>query len=212
MTISSGGLNVNFNQTPTIYEKETSGAKDMQNAADMGKGNVVILAQTDLVPFTKMGDRNVWGYKAEPERPSLMPNTILRGSGADIQNKNEDWKSHYETLYNQLSDDLKLQLAGLPTYDTATLKFIINFGAEALDWQEKALLLIQTENALARTAEIRRFPDQAYKQSLELGKELTALTEKWVNEIGPNDPSFIEAKEFLDNVNTLLQETKGKGK
>lgn len=208
MTISSGGLNVNFNQTPTIYEKETSGAKNLQNTADMGKGNVVIASQTDLIPFTKMGDRNVWNYKAEQERPSLMPNTTLRGSGADIQNRDDNWKTHYDSLFNQLPDELKLQLAGVPSPVTATLKAVLDLAANAIAAQERALLLIQTENALARTAELKRFPNQAYKQSLEMGNELVALTEKWVDEIGPNDPSYIESKDFIGNVRALLQGTK----
>lgn len=209
MTISSGGFNINFNPTPSIYERETSGTKDMQNAGDLGKGSVVISSQTDLVPFTKMGDRNVWNYKAEQERPSLMPNIILRGSGADIQDKDEGWKTAQNTLYNQLPEATKLLLAGVPTVYIAALKFVLDLSAKALAWQEKALVLIQTENALARREENKRFPDKAYKQSLELGKELSELTEKWVEEIGPNDPSFIESKEFLDNVKILLVSTRG---
>lgn len=206
MTISSGGFNVNLNPTPSIYERETAGAKDMQNAADMGKGNVVIASQTDLIPFTKMDDRNKWNYKSEPERPSLMPNVLLRGAGADIREPT-NWQSQYDALYDQLPDDAKLALAGLPTVYTAALKFVIDLAANVLEWQDKAVMASQMENALNRIQDNLRFPDGVYRKSLELGEELASLTEKWVGELGQNDPSYIETMEFVDAVKTLLKGT-----
>lgn len=208
MTISSGGFNVNFNPTPTIYERETTGSKDLQNAGDIGKGNVVISSKTDLIPFTKLDDRNKWNYKAEPERPALMPNNILRGSGAEVVNRDEGWRTQYERLYDRLPDDVKLQLAGLPTVYTAALKFVLDLAAHALNWQAKALLYTQTENALNRVNENLKFPDRTYGSSLRFGKELTKTLEKWVDAIGHNDPSYIESKEFLQIVRTLLKGTK----
>ena len=208
MTIS--GSSYNLPQiVPTIYEKETSGQLIQKNTGEV-RGNVTMVpqSQSDDVSFVKMDDRNKWDYKSEPERPALRPNTVLRGSGAEIKSTDEGVKAQLEKLLDQLPDDTKLELAGLPTIYTAALKFVLDLAANALEAQEKAALLIQSENALARADENRRFPDRSYLTTIELGKELADLTEKWVQEIGENDPGALAANEFIEDAKALLNGTK----
>lgn len=208
MTIS--GSSYNLPQiAPTIYEKETSGQQAQKNTGEV-RGNVTMVpqSQADDVPFTKLDDRNKWDYKSEPERPALMPNTVLRGAGSEIKNSDEGAKAQLERLMDQLPDDTKLELAGLPTIYTAALKFVLDLAANALDSMEKAAIQTQTENALARADENRRFPDRSYVTSINLGKELAGLTEKWVNEIGGNDPGSLAASEFIENAQALINGTK----
>lgn len=43
MTISSSGLNMNFNPTPTIFERETQGQKDLQNQAEISQKTLQVI-------------------------------------------------------------------------------------------------------------------------------------------------------------------------
>lgn len=208
MTIS--GSSYNLPQiAPSVYEKETSGQQTQKNTGEV-RGNVTMVpqSQADDVPFTKLDDRNRWDYKSEPERPALMPNSVLRGAGSEIKNTDEGAKAQLARLMDQLPDDTKLELAGLPTVYTAALKFVLDFAANTLDSMEKAAIQTQTENALARADENRRFPDRSYITSINLGKELAGLTEKWVNEIGVNDPGSLAASEFIEDAQALINGTK----
>lgn len=208
MTIS--GSSYNLPQiAPSIYEKETTGQLAQKNTGEV-RGNVTMVpqSQADDVSFIKMDDRNRWDYKSEPERPALRPNTILRGAGAEVSSTDEGVKAQLAKLFDQLPDDTKLELAGLPTVYTAALKFVLDLAANALEAQEKAAIQSQTENALARADENRRFPDKAYLTSIDLGKELAGLTEKWVQELGENDPNSISANEFIEDAKALLNGTK----
>lgn len=207
MTIS--GSSYNLPQiAPTIYEKETSGQQAQKNTGEV-RGNVTMVpqSQSDDVPFTKLDDRNRWDYKSEPERPALRPNSVLRGAGSEVKESDEGAKAQLSKLLDQLPDDTKLELAGLPTVFTAALKFVLDLAANALEAQEKAAIQSQTENALARADENRRFPDRAYLTSMELGKELAGLTKKWVDEIGENDPGALAASEFIEDAKDLLNGT-----
>ncbi len=208
MTISGSSYNLP-QVTPSIFEKETAGQISQKNTGEV-RGNVTIVpqSQTDDISFTKMDDHNKWDYKAEQERPALRPNNVLRGAGSDIQSSDEGVKAQLSKLYDQLPDDTKLELAGLPTVYTAALKFVLDLAANALDSMEKAAIKSQTENALARADENRRFPDRAYLTSIELGKELAGLTEKWVNDLGENDPGYLSASEFIEDAKALLNGTK----
>lgn len=207
MTISGSSYNLP-QVTPSIYERETSGQAAQKNTGEV-RGNVTMVPQSQAVDisFTKLGDRNKWDYKSEPERPALMPNIVLRGAGSEIKNTDDGAKAQLAKLYDQLPDDLKLELAGLPTEETAAFKFVLEFVANGLDAQERAALLCQTENALAREDENRRFPDRAYSSGIKLGKELVDLFEKWVQEVGQNDPGSIAANEFIDDAKALLNGT-----
>lgn len=208
MTISGSSFNLPP-ASPSIYEKETTGQIAQKNTGDV-RGNVTMVpqSQSDDISFTKMDDRNRWDYKSEPERPALRPNSVLRGSGSEVTSSDDGVKAQMAKLMDQLPDDTKLELAGLPTVFTAALKFVLDLAANALEAQEKAAIQSQTENALARADENRRFPDKSYLTSIELGKELAGLTEKWVSEIGENDPGSIAAGEFIEDAKALLSGTK----
>jgi hypothetical protein len=208
MTISSSGFNPIVTPQQTVFEKQTTGQHDLKNTGEV-RGNVTILpqSQSDSIPFTKLDDHNKWDYKSEPENPTLMPNITLRGAGADVKTSDEGVQAHAENLFAQMTDDVKLELAGLPTTLTAALRFVIDIGANTLEWQDKALIKTQSENALARVEENKKAPHTAYEQSLKLGTEIAGITEKWVQEIGQNDPGFIDASEFLEDTKNLLKGT-----
>lgn len=206
MAISGSGFNINPTPEPTIFHLQTTGQFEQKNAGDV-RGNAVILPQSasDDVSFTKLDNRNKWDYKSESERPSLTPNTILRGSGPQIKNTDDGWRAQYEDLLNHLPDDVKLELAGLPTVYTAALKFVLDLAANALDSQSKALQMSQSENALARVNENAKLPEKAYQVALAFGDELTSVLERWIKAIGQNDPGYQENIEFLGDAKALLE-------
>lgn len=208
MTIS--GSSYNLPQiAPSVFEKETTGQQVQKNMGEV-RGNVTIVPQSkaDDVSFVQVDNHNKWDYKGEPNNPAIVPQGMVRASGPDIENSDEGAKAQLAKLYDQLPDDTKLELAGLPTVYTAALKFVLELAANALDQQAKAAIQIQTENALALADENRRFPDRSYSTAIELGNELAGLTEKWVQELGENDPGSIEAGEFIEDAKDLINGTK----
>lgn len=207
MTISGSSFNLP-QIAPSIFEKETTGQLAQKNTGEV-RGNVTIVPQSksDDISFVQLDNHNKWDYKGEPNNPSISPHTMIRAPGPNIENSDEGAKAQLAKLYDQLPDDTKLELAGLPTIYTAALKFVLDLAANALDTQEKAAIQIQTENALARADENRRFPDRSYSTSIALGNELAGLTEKWVQELGENDPDSLAASEFIEDAKSLLNGT-----
>ncbi len=211
MTISGSGFNLPnltpANQTP--YEQQTSGQTDLKNAADMGRGHVVIVPQSQSadVSFVLMGRHNLQDYKAERDNPTLIPLMHLYGSGPDIKSKDEGDKAHFNNLFDHLPEDVKTMLAGLPTVYTAALKFVLDLAANALNWQDKAHVQSQTENALNRAEVIKKLPDASYKESLKLGQEIADGIETWMEKLGKNDPDYISTIDFVRDAKEILKGT-----
>lgn len=211
MTISGSGFNLPnlppANQTP--FEQQTSAQYDLKNTADMGRGHVVIVPQSQAadVSFVLMGRYNLQDYKSERNNPTLVPLMHLYGGAPDIEDKDEGDKAHFNNLFDRLADDVKTMLAGLPTVYTAALKFVIDLAANALNWQDKAQLQSQTENALNRAEAIKRQPDSNYRESLALGKEIADGVEKWMEKMGKNDPDYISTMDFVRDAKEILKGT-----
>jgi hypothetical protein len=208
MTISGGGLNVNFLPTPSIYEQQTGAQQELQKQADIGKGNVMIVPQSqqDMIPFPKMAERNTWNYKSESNRPSLLPMGTLRGSGPDFEVKDERWQAHYELLFDELPEEVKEELLGLPTINSEALKLILELAARFMDWQDQAERVVGSEHAEIQAQANLAFGNATFINSKALGKELLEGSEKWLEELGANDPLYAETKEFIAALREILGE------
>jgi hypothetical protein len=209
MTISSGGYNVNFNPTPTIYERQTQGAVDLQKKGEIGQGAVVIMpqAQQDMVPFTKLVGSNVWNYKAESDRPTLVPVGYLRNAGAEIQQGGgQNWVEQYAELYEALPEDVKDAIQNDPSLATNSFVAVMETAAKVIQWQQDASAIENSENAVNRAAANQTFPRETFANSLSVGKELSEAANGLLNEIDPNNPNYGEAVAFNEEYNGLLNE------
>lgn len=208
MTIPQLPINVNFNPTPTIYEQQTSGRQDLQDQALIGRGNVVKTMDTDLIPMSKLAERNTWNYKSEADRPSLPPVFTARGSGAEIQEKTGKSEDNYNLLHDQLPEGLKADMAAYPTPLTAALTSLLKSLAEGVTWQESVKVMMQSENAINRQENNLKFPDHAFATTVAAGNQLVASAYELLKDIGPNDPHYLEVKAFVDSVSAHLEQVK----
>lgn len=201
----------NFSPTPTIYEQQTSGRHDLQNEANIGKGNVVIVpqSQADLIPFSKLAERNTWNYKSEADRPTLTQVFTTRGSGVEIQDKTTS-DANYNILYNQLPDDLKNDMEKYPTPLTIAFTSVLKMLADAITWQQTVKVVSNTENAINRQGQNQRYPDQSFANTVAVGKELVSYANSLLEKIGKNDPHYLEVKQFVDSVDANLKSVQGK--
>lgn len=206
MTIPQLPININFNPTPTIYEQQTSGRQDFQNRADIGKGNVVIVPQSDAdtVPFSKLAERNTWNYRSEADRPSLPLVFKAFGSGATIEEKSGNTEENYTMLHDQLPEGLKADMAAYPTPLTVALENLLKSLATGVVWQESVKVMLSSENAINRQQNNLKYPDQTFANTVAAGKSLVASAYKLLDEIGQNDPHYLEVKTFVDTVQTDL--------
>lgn len=208
MTISGGGLNINYNPTPSIYEQQTTGQQELQKQADIGKGNVVIASQTDLIPMSKMAERNTWNYKSEAGRPSLLPMGTLRGSSPDSTVRDEGWLTRYGELFDELPEDIKAELLGLSTINTEAMKLILELAARAINWQDQAAKMVNNESALIRTQINLDFDRGLLANSKDMGEEFLKNAENWLETLGRNDPQYLESKEFINTLKEFLKEVR----
>jgi hypothetical protein len=211
MTIPHLPININLNPTPTIYEQQTSARQDLQNQANMGKGNVVIVPQsdTDLIPFSKLAERNTWNYRSEADRPSLPPVFTARGSGATIEEKTGSAaEENYNILHDQLPEGLKADMAEYPTPLTASLTALLKSLAEGVTWQESVKVMLNSENAMNRQEANLKFPDQTFANTIAIGNELVTSAYQLLADIGPSDPHYLDVKAFVDDVNTYISQVK----
>lgn len=212
MSISSSGFNINFNPTPSIYEKETQGAVDLQKKGDLGQGSAIILpqAQQDLIPFTKLNDRNLWHYKAESDRPSLLPVGFLRSAGPESREGEAKWSTFFNHLLDALPKEIQEAIKENPSLATGSLVVALETASKALEWLANTSQVANSENAQNRTKANLVLPEMLFFSSLGLGKELAGHMEEWLNEIGPNDPNYSEAQDYLSSFQLLMREVKSR--
>lgn len=208
MTISGSGYNPQY-INPSIYERETTGQKQLQKEADIGRGNVVIIPQSQQndVPFIHLAERNILNYRSEADRPSLWPMGQMRGSAPLIRGNVLDWETHYLELFEALPKEVKEELE----YRLATgeaFKEVLQMAATLLAWQELVKISMESENALKRVENNARFSIEAFKSALEIGNEMAELSKKWLEILGVNDPAYLAANEDLANFKAILSEIK----
>jgi hypothetical protein len=211
MTIPQMPINTNFNPTPTIYEQQTSGRHDLQNQGNIGKGNVVIVPQSDTadISFVNYTNTTLWNYKSESDRPSLPPAFTARGSGANIQENPASPEENFNALNSQLPEGMKGEMTAYPTPQTVAFNQILKSMAEAMTFQETVKVILSSENAINRQQANLRFPDQTFTNTLTAGNELVTTAERWLSDIGPNDPHYLEAQGLIDTVKNDLSQVKG---
>lgn len=212
MTFPQLPINVNLNPTPTIYEQQTTARQDLQNQANIGKGNVVIVPQsdTDLIPFTKLAERNTWNYKSEADRPSLPPVFTARGSSAGAaEEKTGTAEENYNILHDQLPEGLKSDMAKYPSPLTVGFDNLLKKVAEGAVWQESVKVILGSENAINRQGANLQYPDGSFANTVASGREFVETALQLLNDIGPNDPHYLEVKAFVDDVQTNLVQVKG---
>lgn len=207
MTISSSGFNINFLPTPSIYERQTTGQTEQKNRGEVA-GNVTMVPQSDqdLVPLTKVQDRNLWNYKAESGHPALKPMSTMRGEAANVREDNVSWQDSLKELYDKLPDDVKTILEGTPTIYTESFQLVLELGARASNWQDAAVRSSNSEGAQNLAKANADFPEAGFSTTLAAGQELVGLAQQHLQTIGPNDPSYSEVKEFADSLQELLNE------
>lgn len=215
MTISSGGFNPptpSFSPTPTIYEQETTGRHDLQNKADIGRGNVVIVPQssTDEVPLSKLAERNTWNYKSESGRPSLRPAGQLRGNAPELTQKEDPKIAGYTSeLTDELPVELQAELKQPTMKETGSLQDVLKLGAQTMAWVDGASTMLASENAQMR-AQVNGTLSTAVNQSaLNQVNELTESMQNALNEAGPNAPFYQESSGFVADVAFIAQERQG---
>lgn len=213
MTISGSGYNPNLFVNPSIYEKETSGQRQLQKEADIGRGNVVIVPQSqqDLVPLTHLAERNTWNYKSDANHPSLRLVGQLRGAGAEVRGGALEWEKHYLELYEELPAQVKADLEYLLPIGES-LKEVLEIASKLLAWQEIAKVRAESENALQRVESNLSFPLEAFRNAFEMGNEMSKFAKKWLEILGANDPAYLGASEDLTAFTALLNEIEFGGK
>lgn len=211
MTIPHLPININLNANPTIYEQQTTGRLDLQNRADIGRGNVVITPQSDadLIPFSKLAERNTWNYRSEADRPSLPPVFTTRGSGATFEERIGTSKENYDALHDQLPEGLKADMAKYPTPLTVALESLLKSLAEGVTWQQSVTVMLTSENAAVRQQVNQNFPNYTFTNTIAMGNELVASADQLLSEIGQNDPHHLEVKAFVDDIRTHLSQVTG---
>lgn len=213
MTISGSGYNANLNPpTPSIYETETSGQKSMQNDANIGRGNVVIVPQSkqDDLPFTRLFERNTWNYKSESNTPTLLPQGQVRGAGVIIKPNEERVLELYEELLKSLPEDVKELLLGPPTTYIEAFKKVMRALAEGERWLEGALENVLKEGALSRAKAIEEAPVKQLIHSQAVTKEVLLSLKGILEEGEASHPDVLEGKEkitsFLDHIDEVKRE------
>jgi hypothetical protein len=195
MTISGG---MNFNPTPT---QAVYGSQVAQSAGQNREGIADVMTSSDLNAITQLGG-NIHSYEGEASKPSLK--TLLLGSPPQESDRSDAIKEQYKELYNQFSEDMKLELAGEPTVYTAALRYVMDLAAKAVDGQNQAAAAERDTQDQERN---RALPKAVYQNSLEIGKELANQIEAWIKKGGANDPNYLEGTEFVATLKTLLKGT-----
>lgn len=205
MTISSGGFNVEFSPTPTIYQQQVSGQHDLQNEANIGRGNVVIVPQSQQndIPFSQLDQRNIWNYKSDSGHPTLLAQGQLRGATGDPQVRDDSWQPAYEELLNQLPEDVQNAVANAVTPEAVVLKEVLQFGARGLDIVNSSEKSVAAENAVNRAKMSQGYAEFILANARGNAEELQAIANHLLDEIGPNDPHYSETNDYLGSVQRL---------
>lgn len=204
-----------YEQTPSIYSQQLAGQQDLKNSSQMGSvGFAIVLPQDkmDDISFTKLDYRSKYGggrdggYRTEASRPQLLPMGALRMAAPEFKTSQEGWKTHYDELLSNLPEELQAGVMHPETEDQMTLNALLELGAKVLDWQTQAGKSVQSESAQTTALLNQILPTVALNQSLSLGNELLAIAEKWLDDTGPNDPSYLEGKDLIHSLDALFEE------
>lgn len=211
MTISSGGFNLpnpSFSPTPTIFEQETTGMHDLKNKGDVGRGNVVIVpqSQTDEIPFSKLAERNTWNYRSEADNPTIKSPGQLRGNAPDLSQKDDQWKASYNELIADLPVELQTELQQPTMEETGTLQDILVLGARTMTWVDSVSTMMASENAQNRAQLNGALPVFANQNALAQVNELRESMQNTLNEVGQNAPFYQESSGFIADVASIAEE------
>lgn len=206
MTISAGGFNVNFNPNPgqTAYERQISGEENLRNQGQIGQGSVVIAKDTDLIPFTKFSDP--WKYSLNSGHPSLPPTGTIRNSDIEKREPVSNWEQHYSDILNNLSEEILTILYSDLEIAKAARK-VLELTAKILAWHDAREVISHSESAQSRTKLAQIIPKEAFNESLNQGLARIELMNSWLERIGLNDPEYLPAKEWLQQLDLLFKET-----
>lgn len=213
MTISSGGFNLpspSFSPTPTHFEQETSARFNLQNQGQIGKGNVVIVPQSQLdeVPLSKLAERNTWNYRSDASRPSLKSVGQNRMNAPELLNRDAGWQGVYNSLIGTVQDkDLAQELNNPTLPETRSLLEVFETSARGIEWLAGASASLETESAQKKGEENREFTGQGFLSAKALGEEILEAVNRNVDIAGLNLPEHGEVKELSTNFQELLGET-----
>lgn len=203
MTLSGSGFNLPVSQfSPSPIPEDQIAQK---NVGDVGRNNVVIVPgdKMEEIPLSKLAERNTWNYKTTADRPTLKNMGQLRGLSADLKASDEGWK----TLYNDLLQSLPKEiLASLLEKQPEALQLaaVIQEVAQALSALNLVEAQLQTEAAIQKAAIRQQFPLFCVSNGWVQGKELLNTAQKWLEEIGPNDPHYVEIQDQLSGLEIAL--------
>lgn len=199
-----------FNPTPPIFQQETSGANTSRNQGLMGQVTVVVSSagDTEVIPFTKFDNRNKWQYKSESNIPTLKPSSVARDAGANPTTHDDAWLETYDNNYGQLEPDVRAALEGTPTLNGGAMVAVLEVFSRVQSWMGGAEAATETESAQNLSQYNQQFPNAAFVSSVHTGSDLADSAAGILDTLGPNDPSYLDAQGFVNNMITLLNEIK----
>lgn len=207
MSISGSGFTPPRFDPPQVFD-ETASNFQLLKSGETGKGVVIVPPEQSLdVPFTKFDNRNRWPTSTQADTPLLhQPLAQLRGAPADPQIRDEGWQSSYQEMVAELDPELAAELNNPTMPETQPFKESLELLARGSLWVDTTVQNLENPEKSRLDPAIGAFADAGYNSALSTGVELLDTFDAHLEEEGPNNPLYDEAKQTVNEFRSILGE------
>ena len=201
MTSLGSGLTSNIGgpQEPTPRELEATAATQVSRSA------MAIVRDSLEIPFTQMGGQ-IWKYKSDPNRPTLMQTGSTRVSIPRDEVTDESWKPFFDDLVSKMHPDMRMRLMAdmkkpfeMRNAFYSVLENVLNTTAKGLAGLDQAKQPQKTtEAAFQRTEQNQALIGTAFKAITQQSAMLLNNMQGFLDDMGPNFPEYDAIKPFVE--------------
>lgn len=206
MTSLGSGLTSNIGgpQQPMAREIEAT-AWTQVNKAALG-----IVHDSLEIPFTQMGG-DIWKYKSDSSRPTLMQTGTTRVSLSNNEITDESWKPFFDDLVSKMHPELRMRLIAdmkkpfeLRNAFYTVLENVLNSTAKGLASLEQAKQPQKSsEAAFERTLQNQALIGSAFKGITDQSETMLNQMQNFLDAMGPNYPDYDAMKPYVDQGQAL---------
>jgi hypothetical protein len=184
---------------PTPQELETTAA------AQTSRQMMGIVKDSLEVPFTRIGEKDVWHYQSNPSRPTLPQLVNVRASKEPQPQSDNAWMESFKELVNQLPPEVREKLnqdMARPfqsrNADYTELQNALIYTAKGLAWLKTASEALPPENTVfERMQDNIRLPAMALRGTLVNTANIFRGSESFLRFMGPNMQNHDKYSEFV---------------
>ncbi|MFV0339109.1 MAG: hypothetical protein ACK5MA_00555 [Parachlamydiaceae bacterium] len=207
MTISGSGFNPPPQSfEPPILNEQLSSKLEPQIQAKPGEPPgkpvvVIVSPEKSLdIPFTQFGDKSI---SSQADTPLLLPQGALIGPAADPIVRDTGWQEEFQGMIKDLDPDLAEELANPTLEETGLFKESLELLARGGLWADTTVTRLENSDL---DVYVQAFPDAGFNAAIETGTEVADSFEAHLEEEGPNNPSYDDAKEMVSAFRGIIGE------